>query len=108
VYIELQLDLPLSFIGNVLMVSTNVHSSQLIDENVALMDVESEYYCHGLLKPSEVRPLHFVFSLKGVLAKQGKSFKLCILTVAKWYKNLSNPYVIPKLNLQEFMQRCLQ
>jgi len=96
---ELQLDLPLSFIGNVLMVSTNVRSNQPSDENVALTDVEPEYYCHDLLKPSEVRPLHFVFSLKGVLAKQGKSFKLCTLTATEWYKDVSNPYVIPKLNL---------
>jgi hypothetical protein len=47
--------------------------------------------------------------LKGVLAKQGKSFEPYTLALAEWYRNLLvDPYVIPRLDLQEFMQRCLQ
>jgi hypothetical protein len=38
--------------------------------------------------------------LKGVLARQGKSFKPCILTPTEWYRNLSTYlYVIPRLKL---------
>ncbi len=76
---------------------------------MALADVKLEYYCDDLLKPSEVNPLHVVFGLRGIFAKQGKSFKPCTLTPTEWYKNpLINPYVIPRPDLQEFMQRCLQ
>jgi hypothetical protein len=106
---ELQLDLPLVFISNVLMVSIDVHSSQPGDEDMMPMDVKLKYYRDDLLKPSKVSPLHIVFNLKGVFARQGKSFKPCTLTPTKWYRNLSvDLYVIPRLDLQEFLQRCFQ
>jgi hypothetical protein len=106
---ELQLDLPLLFIGDASMVLINVHSIQPCDEDVAPSDVEPEYYCHNLFKPSKVSPLHVVFSLKGVLAKQGKSFKPCTLIFVEWYRNLLiNPYVISRPELLEFMQRRFQ
>jgi hypothetical protein len=72
---ELQLDLPLLFIGNVSMVSIDVHFSQLGDEDVALMDVEPKYYCHDLLKPLGVNPLHVIFVLRTIFARQGIFFK---------------------------------
>jgi len=109
VYMELLLDLPLLFIGDVSMVSMDVHFSQPSDEDTMPMDVKPWYYCHDPLKPLEVSPFHVVFGLRGVLARQGQSFKPCILSLVEWYKNLSaNPYVIPRPNLLEFMQRCLQ
>ncbi len=86
------------------MVSIDVRSSQLGDEDMMPMEVELKYYYVDLLKPLEASPLHVVFSLKGVLAKQGKSFKPCTLTPTKWYKNpLVDPYVIPRPDFQEFM-----
>ncbi len=54
------------------MVLIDVCFSQPSDEDEVPVNVESEYYCHDLLKPLEVSPLHVVFGLKGVLAKQGK------------------------------------
>jgi hypothetical protein len=72
-------------------------------------NVELEYYYHDLLTPPEMSPLHVVFGLRGVFAKQEKSFKPCTLIVVQWYKNsLVDPFVIPRPDLQEFMQRCLQ
>ncbi len=65
------------------MVSIDVRFSQLSDENTMPVDVESEYYCHDLLKPSKVTPLHVVFGLRGVLAKQGKSFEPYTLALAE-------------------------
>jgi hypothetical protein len=74
-----------------------------------LGDVESECYCDDLLKPLEVNPLHVVFSMRGFFTKQGKSFKPCTLTPSERYRNLStNPYVIRRSNLHEFMYTCLQ
>lgn len=97
VYMELQLDLPLLFIGDASMVLIDVRSIQPCDEDAAPLDVELKYYCHNLLKPFKVSPLHVVFSLKGVLAKQGKSFKPCTLISIESYRNLSiDPYVIPR------------
>jgi hypothetical protein len=97
---ELQLDLPLLFIGDVSMVSIDVRFSQLRDEDVAFTDVEPKYYCHDLLKPLGVNPLHVVFSLRGIFARQGNFLKPCTLILAEWYRNLSTIfYVIPKLDL---------
>jgi hypothetical protein len=62
----------LLFTGDVSMVLIDVCFSQPSDEDEVPVNVESEYYCHDLLKPLEVSPLHVVFGLKGVLAKQGK------------------------------------
>jgi hypothetical protein len=62
------------------MVSIDILSNQPHDENAVPLDVEQKYYCHDLLKSSEVNPFQVVFGLKGVLARQGKSFKPCILT----------------------------
>ncbi len=94
---ELQLYLHLLFTSDVSMVLIDVLSSQPCDENV---DVEQKYYCHDLLKPSKVRPFQVVFGLKGVLAKQGKSFKPYTLTHVEWYRNLSTyVYVIPRPEL---------
>ncbi len=82
------------------MVSIDVCSSQLSDEDVTPANVKSKYYYHDHLKPLEVSPLHVVFSLRGVFEKQGKSFKPCTLIHAKWYRNPSiDPYVIPGPNL---------
>jgi hypothetical protein len=61
---ELLFDISLLFAGDASMVSINVRSIQPSDENMALADVNVEYYCHGFLKPSEVNPLHVVFGLK--------------------------------------------
>jgi hypothetical protein len=73
------------------------------------MNVKPEYYRDDLLKLLDMSPLHVVFSLKGVFARQGKSFKPCILNPIEWYRNaLVDPYVIPRLDLQDFMKRCLQ
>jgi hypothetical protein len=88
VYMELQLDLPLLFTGDVSMVSIDVHFSQLGDEDVALTNVEPKYYCHDLLKPSGVSPLHVGFGLRGIFGRQGNFFKPCTLTLAEWYRNL--------------------
>jgi hypothetical protein len=98
---ELYFDLPLLFTGDVSMVLIVVYSSQPSDKDEVPIDVESKYYCHDLLKPSEVSALHVVFGLKGVLAKQIKSFKAYTLTLVEWYGNLLvDPYVIPRLDLQ--------
>jgi hypothetical protein len=97
---ELQFDLPLLFIGNASMVSIDVHFNQPGDEDVAFTDVKLEYYCHDILKPLEVSPLHVVFDLKGIFARQGNFFKPCTLTLVEWYINpLTNIYVIPRPNL---------
>jgi hypothetical protein len=97
---ELQLDLPLLFVGDALMVSINVRFSQPSDEDVVLTNVEPKYYCHDLLKLLEVNPLHVVFDLRGIFARQGKFFKPCTLTLVEWYRNLlTNFYVIPRLDL---------
>jgi len=109
VYMKLQLHLPLLFIGDVSMVSIDVHSRQPRDEDTTPSDVELEYYCHDFLKPSKVSPLHVIFGLNGVFARQGKSFKPCILTLTKWYRNLlADPYVIPKLyfHVEVFSKVC--
>jgi hypothetical protein len=99
-YMELQLYLPLLFTGDVSMVLIDVLSSQPCDENAVPLDVEHEYYCHDLFKPLEVNPFHVVFGLKGVFARQGKSFKPCTLTPTKWYRNPSTYlYVIPRPKL---------
>jgi hypothetical protein len=99
-YMELQLDLPLLSTCDVLMESIDVYSNQPHDENAAPSYVELKYYCHGLVKPSKVNPLHVIFGLRGVLARQGKSFKPCTLTLVEWYKNpLANLYFIPRLDL---------
>jgi hypothetical protein len=96
-YLELQFYLPLLFIGDVSMVSINVFSNQPHDENAVPLDVEQEYYSHNLFKPSKASPLHVVFGLKGVLARQVKSFIPCTLTPIEWYRNSSTYlYVIPK------------
>jgi hypothetical protein len=50
-------------------------------------DVEPEYYYYDLFKPSKVSPFHVVFGLKGVLARQGKSFKPCTLILVEWWRN---------------------
>jgi len=97
---ELQLDLPLLFVGNVAMVSIDVCFSQLGDEDVALTHVEPKYYCHDLLKPLGVSPLHVVFGLRGIFARQGNFLKPCTLTLTEWYRNLSAIFnVIPRLDL---------
>jgi hypothetical protein len=70
------------------MVSMEVCSSKPGDEDAALADVKLEYYCHDLLKPSKVSTLHVIFNLKGILARQGKSFKACTLFPTEWYKSL--------------------
>jgi hypothetical protein len=88
VYTELQLDLPLLFIGDVSMVSIDVRFSQLGYEDVVVTNVEPKYYCHDLLKPLEVNPLYVIFGSRGSFARQGKFFKPCILTLVEWYKNL--------------------
>lgn len=94
---ELQLYLHLLFISDVSMVSIDVLSSQPRDENVVPPDVEQEYYCHDILKLSEVNPFQVAFGLKGFFARQGKSFKHCILTPNEWYTNPSTYlYVIPR------------
>ncbi len=99
-YMELQLDLPLLSTCDVLMELIDVYSNQPHDENAAPSYVELKYYCHGLVKPSKVNPLHVIFGLRGVLARQGKSFKPCTLTLVEWYKNpLANLYFIPRLDL---------
>ncbi len=91
------------------MVSIDVYSNQLGDEDMTPMDIKPKYYCDDLLKPSKVNPLHVVFGLKGVFVRQGKSFKSCTLTPTEWFRNLSvDPYVIPRPDLQEFLQRCFQ
>jgi hypothetical protein len=48
------------------MVWIDFCSIQLDDEDVVLIDVNLEYYCHDFLKPSEMNPLHVVFGLKGI------------------------------------------
>jgi hypothetical protein len=67
---ELLFDISLLFTGDASMVSINVRSIQPSDENMALADVNVEYYYHDFLKPSKVNPLHVVFSLRGVLARK--------------------------------------
>jgi hypothetical protein len=71
----------------------NVHSSQPSDEDATPLDVNSEYYCQGVVEPLEVSPLHVVFALRGVLVRQGKSFKFCTLTPVEWYKHYYKMWV---------------
>jgi hypothetical protein len=54
-----------------------------VDLVMKTTNVELEYYYHDLLMPPEMSPLHVVFDLKGVFAKQGKSFKPCTLIVVQ-------------------------
>jgi len=63
---------------NASMESIDVHSNQPNDENVAPLDVNSKYYCHGLVEPLEVNPFHVVFGVREVLVKQRKSFKFAL------------------------------
>ncbi len=71
----------------------DVHFSKPSDKDETPLDVNSEYYCQGLVKPLEVSPLHVVFGLRGVLVRQGKSFKFCTLTLAEWYKHYYKMWV---------------
>lgn len=75
------------------MESIDVCSNQPSDEDAAPLDVNLEYYCQGLVEPLEVSPLHVVFSLGGILVKQGKSFKFCTLTPTEWYKHYYKMWV---------------
>jgi len=100
VYMELQFDIPLLFIGDVSMVSIDVCFSQLSDEDVVFTNVEPKYYCHDLLKPWGVSPLHVGFDLTGIFTRQGNFFKPCTLTLVERYKNLLAIFnVIPRLDL---------
>jgi hypothetical protein len=57
----------------------------------------------------EVSLLHVAFSLRGLFARQGKSFEACILTPREWYRCSSfDPLVISQPRLQEFFKKCLQ
>jgi hypothetical protein len=60
------------------MVSIDVCSNQPGDEDTMPMEVELKYYYDDLRKPLEVSPLHVVFSLKGVLARQGNPLNLAL------------------------------